>query len=383
MTRPLPGALRGYPGAALALASDGRIVDSNGRLEEELGVAIVGRPFAELLDADSSLGKWERLLGAAGAGPPSVWELTLAGGATIPEPRAFSVLRDDDARTVWLLEHPRDVRLDDLRERATEVNSELVNTQRDLQRERSRLARALDALEMQKAELERSNRALDEFAHVVSHDLKAPLRALANTATWIGEDLGDEAEVRGHLETMRAQVARLQAMIAGILGYARAGRREEAVQRVDTGALVREIVELLDVPAGSRVEIASEMPVLDAAAAPLRQVFQNLVDNALKHARRADACVRVQARPRGERWEFTVADNGPGIPEGARERIWKLFQTLEPSDGVARTGIGLALVRRLVESEGGRVWVESRPGEGAEFHFEWPVSPAARAREGA
>jgi signal transduction histidine kinase len=388
----VPGCLRGFPGIVVRVSPVGVVLESNGRLESALGgAAVLGHPLTDALDGPSCRAKWERLLAAAPGAPDGcVAELVLTGRDTLPEPRAFSVLWDPDVRGVWLVEHPRDERLDRLREQVTDVNSELANTQRDLLKERSRLARALAELETRNAELEatsldlaRSNRALDEFAHVVSHDLKTPLRSIANYAHWVTEDAGDllSGEPRSHLDALRGQVDRMRAMIDGALEYARAGRERRAPETVDVGALLREIVALLHPPPHVVVEADGALPTLHTARAPLQQVLQNLVDNAIKHARRDDARVRVRARPTHDWYEFAVADNGPGIPARSQERIWALFHTLEPSRGTENTGIGLAVVRRLVEAHGGRVWVESSAA-GATFHFLWPAHSEERGSGG-
>jgi signal transduction histidine kinase len=412
----LPTWLERLPGVVCALSADGRVRASNGRLEAELGRSPVGEPFVDLLDAESSCAKWERLLaGATTASSGTTCELILAGDDTLPEPRAFTVLWDAESARVWLVEHPRDGRLDALREQVVEVNSELTNTQRDLLRERARLAHALDELEgqyreqerlsrmlqAQKAEiearnaallattgelharqqeLERSNRALDEFAHAVSHDLKAPLRSIANYAQWIEEDaagtLGDEAG--GHLTRLRAQVTRMRALIDGILDYARAGRERSEPEPVDVGALVREILQTLDPPDRATIVVDEGLPTFATHRAPLRQVLQNLIENALVHARRDEPRVHVTARLVGAGYEFAVADNGPGIPARQQARIWTLFHTAAPDATPGGTGIGLAIVRRLVEAHGGRAWVDSAEDVGATFRFLWPADSEQR-----
>jgi signal transduction histidine kinase len=324
-----------------------------------------------------------------------VAELVLAGRETLGEPRAFSVLWDGEARAVWLVEHPRDERLDLLREQVIDVNSELANAQRDLLKERSRLARALTDLETRNAELEatthqlaQSNHALDEFAHAISHDLKAPLRTIGNYARWIAEDAGGALgeEPRAHLDALRGQVGRMRAMIDGVLAYARAGREASTPEPVDLGALLEEIVALLHPPATVRIVADGPLPTLHTPRVPLQQVLQNLIDNAVKHARRDDARVTVRACSEGDDadWcEIAVADDGPGIPDHARDRIWGLFHSLEPTDGADRTGIGLAVVRRLVEGHGGRIWVESPNDDGgATFQFLWPARAGERASGG-
>jgi PAS domain S-box-containing protein len=231
--------------------------------------------------------------------------------------------------------------------------------------ELARVARALEA----------SNRELDQFAYVASHDLKAPLRGIANLSQWIEEDIGAQnlsAETREHLSLLRGRVHRMEALIDGILQYSRAGRVREKPERVEVGKLVEEVVDLLAPPPSVRVEIAPDLPVLVAEKLPLQQVLQNLIGNAIKYTRRPDAHVRVSAADAGEMIEFSVADNGPGIPAEYHERIFGLFQTLEARDKVEATGIGLSIVQKTVDSRGGRIRIESEEGSGTTFHFTWP-----------
>jgi signal transduction histidine kinase/DNA-binding response OmpR family regulator len=221
--------------------------------------------------------------------------------------------------------------------------------------------------------LERSNAELDQFAYVASHDLKAPLRGIANLAQWIEEDmeaaLGPEA--REQLALLKSRVQRMEGLINGILDYSRAGRVAGQPERVDVRRLILDVVELLS-PADGSVQIGESMPELFTERVPLEQILMNLIGNALKHARRDDALVRVDVRAAGNAWEFAVKDNGPGIAPEFHDKIWGIFQTLEPRDVVEGTGIGLSIVKKIVESKGGRAWVESEPGAGATFRFTWP-----------
>jgi len=229
------------------------------------------------------------------------------------------------------------------------------------------------------AALERSNRKLNQFAYVASHDLKAPLRGIANLAQWVEEDLGSamtEAS-REHIRVLLSRVKRMEALIDGILAYARAGRGNGNREEIDVGQLVRDVVELLAPPPGTfDIDVPERFPRVRAERAPFQQIWMNLLGNALKHARREGARVQVRAEDRGAQWEFSVTDNGPGVAPQYQQRIFGVFQTLAARDKVEGTGIGLATVKKLVESEGGRVWVESQVGQGATFHFTWPKGQA-------
>ena len=146
---------------------------------------------------------------------------------------------------------------------------------------------------------------------------------------------------------------------------------------------MREVVDLLSPPESVTVAIGADMPVISGERLPLQQIFLNLIGNAIKHAKRADAQVVVAVREVGRFYSFSVSDNGPGIAPEYHDRIWGIFQTLDARDQVEGTGIGLALVKKLVEAQGGRVGVQSAPGQGATFSFDWPKSAAARNTEGA
>jgi len=221
--------------------------------------------------------------------------------------------------------------------------------------------------------LERSNAELDQFAYVASHDLKAPLRGISNLAQWLEEDIGENLTDSGReqLDLLKSRVQRMEGLINGILDYSRAGRTRAQPEPIESGRLLVEVIELLAAGSGA-VQVGDGMPLLVTERVPLQQVFMNLIGNALKHARRSDPVVRVQAREDGFWYEFSVADNGHGIAPEFHDKIWGIFQTLEPRDVIEGTGIGLSVVKKIVESKGGRVWVESALGAGATFRFTWP-----------
>ncbi|HEX3693946.1 MAG TPA: ATP-binding protein [Polyangia bacterium] len=253
----------------------------------------------------------------------------------------------------------------------------LVRIQRDLDRRERLEARLVNEKRERERlirDLERSNRDLDRFAYAASHDLKAPLRGIASLSTWVEEDMGEHLNdtSRKYLLQLRGRVARLEALVDGILSYSRAGQQRSTPERVDVGKLLRNIVELLSPSAKATVEIGAHLPQLTAEPVPMQQVFQNLIDNALKHGQTDHLRVQIDVADSGMFWDFTVKDNGPGIAKEFHERIWGVFQTLESRDKTGGTGIGLATVRKIVESRGGTTWVESSPGAGATFHVAWP-----------
>jgi len=223
--------------------------------------------------------------------------------------------------------------------------------------------------------LARSNQELDQFAYVASHDLKAPLRGIANLSQWIEEDLGDNlgGENKLQMELLRGRVHRMEALIDGILQYSRAGRVKAKPENIDTGALVADVIELMAPPKEIIIRVAPGMPTVRAEKVPLQQVFMNLVGNAIKHTGKQNPTIDVSWADAGPFAEFSVGDNGQGIASQYHERIFGIFQTLEARDKVEGTGIGLSVVQKIVEAKGGRVWVESEVGRGARFKFLWPL----------
>lgn len=226
-----------------------------------------------------------------------------------------------------------------------------------------------------------ANRELREFAYVVSHDLKAPLRGISALANWLAEDhaekLGGEGAAQLHLIVARAK--RLSALIDGILAYSRASRTQVEREPVALDLLVQNTIDLLAPPPHIEVRVVSALPGLRLHAVKMQQVFQNLLSNAIDFMDKPQGRITVDCRREGANWLFSVADNGPGIEARHFERIFQLFQTLSARDECERTGVGLALVKKIVELEGGGLWVESTMGMGTTFHFTLPAEeePAA------
>jgi len=224
------------------------------------------------------------------------------------------------------------------------------------------------------AELVRSNRELQQVAYGASHDLKTPLRGIGAICDWLEEDL--EAvltdDARKHFAQLRHRVRRLGNLVDGILTFAKVSHQQAERELVDIKTLIEGIVELMPPRPGASIELLPGLPVARVQRDLLDRVFSNLISNALKYARRNDAHVEVGCTPRDSQYEFWVSDNGPGIEAQYHDRIWNLFQRLESQDEVEGTGVGLALVKKIVEGQGGRAWVVSQPGAGASFHFLWP-----------
>lgn len=225
------------------------------------------------------------------------------------------------------------------------------------------------------AELTQINRELDEFVHVASHDLKAPLRSIAYLASWIEQDGGKllPPASQEHLTKLLARVQRMDKLLDDLLAYSRAGRLRHPLERVDLAAIVADIVEILAPPPGFAVTLTNTLPVFVGERVPLETVLRNLIDNAFKHhTNPAAGEVIITPRIEGAWIEFTVADDGPGIDPRFHNRIFEIFQTLKPRDQAEGSGVGLTVVKKLVETRGGTIRVESTLGEGTTFRFTWP-----------
>lgn len=235
-------------------------------------------------------------------------------------------------------------------------------------------AKAEAALSEVAAALRETNAELEQFARMASHDLRAPLRAIQALAGFIEEDAGPRLaeDSREHLRLMRSRVARLDGMVEGLLQFSRAGRWKHPVESIDVARLVHEIADLQG--AGAFEIAVGSMPRITGHKAPLSQVLSNLIGNAIKHHDRGAGRIVVSAVQRGDVVEFRVADDGPGILPADRDAVFEPFRTLRSRDEVEGSGMGLATVRRLVQAEGGRIWIEDAAGRGAVFVFTWPAA---------
>ena len=268
----------------------------------------------------------------------------------------------------------------------TELPVEIGLSRVRWQRQTMTLAAISDISQRKRLELalRQANANLEEFTYVASHDLRSPLRGIADLIEWIQADLTDDAplEVLKNLGRVSLRINRMERLIDDLLSYARAGRAATQYQLVDLDELVQGILEIEPVPAGFAIELHLAAAAFPATRTPLETVLRNLIGNAVKHHDRATGKIVVQAREDDSYCELSVTDDGPGIPGSSKERIFKLFQTLTASER-GSSGIGLALTKRLVEVHGGRIEVTSpvKDGRGACFRFWWPRFPRRTSDE--
>lgn len=223
-------------------------------------------------------------------------------------------------------------------------------------------------------ELSQANEELQEFAHITAHDLKTPLRAIGTLADWLSKDYADKFDEQGK-EKVRLLVTRavqMSALIDDILRYSRVGHNVTEKRRVDLNIVLSEVIAGIDPPENIEITIENELPVLICERIQIIQLFQNLLSNAVKYMDKPRGQIIIDCVEQDAFWEFSVTDNGSGIEKRHYERIFKLFQTLSPCDGVENTGIGLSIVKKIVELNGGSVFVKSEVGKGSTFVFTLP-----------
>jgi PAS domain S-box-containing protein len=238
------------------------------------------------------------------------------------------------------------------------------------------LAVVTDISERKRLELnlKQANAHLEEFTYVASHDLKSPLRGISDLVEWINEDLNNLAPepVSKNIARIKVRIGRMERLIDDLLLYARAGKRAKESAAVDVRALIADIIEMHPIPAGFQILQDISINEINAAKIPLETVLRNLFSNALKHHSGADPTITISAEASGSYCLFKVIDNGPGIPKGAQERVFRLFQTLGNNE-TSGSGIGLALAKRLTESHGGQIeLISNTNNRGCSFHVWWP-----------
>jgi len=246
-----------------------------------------------------------------------------------------------------------------------------------------------DITERKKAELRQDelikkvdhiNKDLKEFASIISHDLKAPLRGIKTLANWILADcadkLGDQANEQMNL--LLERVERMYSLIEGALQYSRASHAEEKQIQVNLNNFVPEIINMVVPPENITVTIENELPVIECEEVHIMQVFQNLLSNAIKYMDKPQGWIKIGCVEQDGFWKFSVADNGPGIEKKHFEKIFKIFQALPTSPYFEGTGVGLTVAKKIVELYDGKIWVESKVGEGSTFFFTLPKQKRAR-----
>lgn len=225
-------------------------------------------------------------------------------------------------------------------------------------------------------ELKRTNKELENFAYIASHDLKAPLRAIGSLADWIYADYADKMEEEGreHLNLLKARVQRMHDLIEGILHYSRVGRKDGELVELDLNKVVNDVIGLIEVPKNVSINVADGLPTVKMHKTHPTQIFENLISNAIKYGNEESGVVEVGFEELPDQHRFFVKDNGVGIDEKYHEKVFEIFQTLNARDEFESTGIGLTIVKKIIENAGGEIWLESEPDKGTTFYFTIPKS---------
>ena len=268
----------------------------------------------------------------------------------------FRYRRLDDNKEVWLLSNGR-------RE---------INEEGEMLRSSGII---MDITERKIAEkhLLRSNQELEQFAYIASHDLKAPLRSIDNLAKWVIEDHADTmpTDAKEKLGLLRGRVARLEALLSDILSYSRAGKITEPAARIDAQIMFKALKEVY-IPDNFTFKTSSELQIIFSPKTPLEQVLGNLLANAVKHHDGKSGEIFLALEDEAAFYKFTISDDGPGIPAEFHERVFQMFQTLQSRDKVDGSGLGMSIVKKLVEWQGGKVWIKLKEGRGTDICVLWP-----------
>lgn len=225
------------------------------------------------------------------------------------------------------------------------------------------------------ADLEQTNKELESFAYVTSHDLKAPLRGIATLSDWLYDDYADKLddEAKETLKLLKQRVTRMNELIEGILQYSKAGKTKETPRKINTQQVVSEVVGLLNPPQNIAIKVADDLPCVFANHTQMLQVFENLISNAIKYMDKEKGEVEIGFKTEQDNGVFYIKDNGQGIPAKHHEKIFEMFQTLASQESVDSTGIGLAVTRKIINNMGGQIWVESEIEKGSTFYFSFPM----------
>ncbi|MGI0072041.1 MAG: sensor histidine kinase [Thermoplasmata archaeon] len=357
----LPFLLESVSGGMLLLDRSHKVRFATGSVHSLLGYEpgeMVGRDVSAFVDPESHAALRTLLESAADLRPDHRAEVNGLGQGGRRVPLRLSARRGDDhGAPVYALY------LQDLAEREALVN----------------------ALALRAAELARSNRDLEQFAYVASHDLQEPLRMVGSYTQLVHQRYEGQldADGREYLQFAHDGVLRMQEMIDDLLTFARLGSRGQPFAAISLDRIGEQALTNLEVAVRTRkaqVQV-DPLPVIQGDRVQLVQLFQNLIGNALKFCKSDVPRVRVRVADSGSEWTVTVSDNGIGISPEFQEKVFQIFQRLHTREEYPGSGIGLSICRRVVERHGGRIWVESTgtPGEGTAFHFTFPKSGPAPA----
>ena len=270
----------------------------------------------------------------------------------------IEVLHKDGTQRYWLISGAP--RHDDVKNVIGSIGIHLdITDQKQLQLQKEKLLK----------DLETSNQGLQEYAHIVSHDLKSPLRSISALATWMNEDYKEVLDDNGiyNLQMMQEKIESMDKLIDGILKYSSITGENLENNEVDLNSVVNEIREIIFIPEHVHVLIMNTLPTINADQTKIHQLFQNLISNAVVHIKAKEGIVQISSQETATHWHLSIKDNGVGIAKEYHEKIFKIFQSV--GHGERSTGIGLSIVKKIVDLYAGQIWLESEVGKGSTFHF--------------
>jgi two-component system, NtrC family, sensor kinase len=286
----------------------------------------------------------------------------------------------------WLLAKQAAMKTGQLEQTVEEKIQELTHSNNQLKAEIAERQQAELKLAELVKKVDNVNKELEDFASIVSHDLKAPLRGIKTLAVWIMDDCADKLDDKNteRMNLLLERVERMYSLIDGVLKYSRIGRSEENRIPVNLNEFVPELINMVAPPENIKITIENELPTIVAEEIHIMQLFQNLLSNAVKYMDKPQGLIKVsciekcsteqnEVRP-PDLWQFSIEDNGPGIDEKDFHNIFKMFRSLPVKQEFQGTGVGLSVAQKIVQMYGGRIWIESQKGIGSTFYFTLPKS---------
>lgn len=258
--------------------------------------------------------------------------------------------------------------------KVTELNSTVMNLEEKIIEEKNQNIIINKSLEEKNKEIKKFKEDSEYFTYIISHDLKAPLRAISSLSSWIQEDINDslEEEQKKYLDILRSRVQRMDDLINGILNFAMAGKKNNKSEKIYLNQLVSEIILSLEGSDNAKFDIQSDLPLMITDKTALQIVLKHLFSNALKFNTANIPKITMTCIQKVDFYEIEISDNGIGIEQAYHEQVFEIFRTLE--NGTEKgTGVGLSISKKIVQDKGGKIWVESTPGKGSSFFFTWPA----------
>lgn len=245
---------------------------------------------------------------------------------------------------------------------------DLANYLKDQTEELSRISKEQEKLLIS---LEHKNEILSDYAHMVSHDLKSPLRSINTLINFIIQDNEEiDTKSREYLDLILKNLEKMDALISGILNYSTLDQELLGKEKIDLNILLKKIKETIYIPANIKVEINSLFPTITGDSTRIRQLFQNILQNAIKSIEKPIGTIEIDVYDKGNFWKFSIQDNGKGIPQHQFQKIFKIFEKID--DHSHSTGIGLSIVKKIIDFYGGQIWLESELNIGTTFYFTLP-----------